>query len=316
MKENELITVVVPVRNRESLVGRCLDSIAAQNYRPLRIIVTDNGSTDGTLLRVEEWRRANDGAGLRTEIFVEPLPGAARARDRGFREVEGENAIVLFFDSDDEMLPGLIEKAAEAFRTGPSVDMVCWRRGIWRGDVKERVSLFSTEEPLRYHLLHAQLSTQSYAVRSGFLRKCGGWKGEVTCWNDWELGIRLMLGSPEMVFIDEELVRVNHQSDSITGDDFASKAGRWEFALDCGERAVRESGNPRSREIADTVDYQRVILAAHYRHEGRPDLAAPLLRQALSRHGFRRRLLFRLIYHYTARGGRGAWRLWREPKGL
>lgn len=315
MKENELITVVVPVKDRENLIGRCLDSIAVQGYRPLRIVVADNGSTDGTLRRVEEWRDANEEAGLRTDICIEPAPGAARARDRGFREVDGDDAIVIFFDSDDEMLPGLLENTAEAFRRNPSADIVCWRKGIWRGSVKERSVHFSATEPFRYHLLHAQLSTVSYAVRSGFFKKSGGWKGEISCWDDWELGIRLLLRSPEMVFIDEELVRVNHQSESITGDDFRSKAGRWELALDSAERAIMASGHPRRREIAATVDYRRVILAAHYRREGRGDLAAPLLRAALARNG-RRRGLLRLIYRYTALGGRGAWRLWREPKGL
>lgn len=43
-----LITVIVPVRNRAALVTRTLDSIAAQSLRPLRLIIVDNASSDGT----------------------------------------------------------------------------------------------------------------------------------------------------------------------------------------------------------------------------------------------------------------------------
>ena len=42
------LTVVIPVRNRENLIIRCLDSVKRQTLRPLNVIVVDNGSTDGT----------------------------------------------------------------------------------------------------------------------------------------------------------------------------------------------------------------------------------------------------------------------------
>ena len=49
------LTVVIPVRNRENLVIRCLDSVKRQTLRPLNVIVVDNGSTDGTWKAVEGW---------------------------------------------------------------------------------------------------------------------------------------------------------------------------------------------------------------------------------------------------------------------
>ncbi len=46
LMENKAVSVVVPVYNREGLVGRCLDSIKAQTYRPVNLIVVDNNSSD------------------------------------------------------------------------------------------------------------------------------------------------------------------------------------------------------------------------------------------------------------------------------
>ena len=61
------------------------------------------------------------------------------------------------------------------------------------------------------------------------------------------------------------------------------------------------------------VDYRRAVLAAHYRREGNRRGAKALLERALSRSGRPawRRLLLRLLYRYTASGGRGAYYLWR-----
>ena len=56
MAKNDVsITVVVPVYNREHLVTRALDSIAAQDLRPLSLIVVDNNSTDHSLETVRRW---------------------------------------------------------------------------------------------------------------------------------------------------------------------------------------------------------------------------------------------------------------------
>ena len=46
--KNRCMTVVVPVYNRAHLVERSLDSIYAQTYRPIALIVVDNGSSDST----------------------------------------------------------------------------------------------------------------------------------------------------------------------------------------------------------------------------------------------------------------------------
>ena len=42
------VTIVIPVYNRAKVVEHTLQSVEAQTFRPLRIILVDNGSTDGT----------------------------------------------------------------------------------------------------------------------------------------------------------------------------------------------------------------------------------------------------------------------------
>ena len=57
-------SIVIPVKNRESLILRALDSVKAQTYRPLKIIVVDNASTDSTIQSVNIWASVNCTVGL------------------------------------------------------------------------------------------------------------------------------------------------------------------------------------------------------------------------------------------------------------
>ncbi|MDE7388508.1 MAG: glycosyltransferase family 2 protein, partial [Muribaculaceae bacterium] len=109
--EPKLITVVIPVRNRARLVEATLASVAAQSMAPARIVLVDNGSTDGTEEVLRRW------ADKRTDTIVvsEPIPGAAAARNRGLREVE--SPYVMFFDSDDIMPTRHIEEVSRGLHT-------------------------------------------------------------------------------------------------------------------------------------------------------------------------------------------------------
>lgn len=310
MRTDGVITVVIPVRNRERLIARCLDSVKAQTWRRLKVVVVDNGSSDHTCDVVKEWIRINSTPDLGVTLIEETTPGAACARNRGLRDVETK--YVLFFDSDDVMHPDLVSEAMHGFNTNDAVDIVHWRSRLihHNGSVKKRK--FNVSDYWRYHVYHALFSTQCFAVRVDYFRQIGSWNDNLAGWDDWELGIRMLLGNPAMIAVDKVLVDIYPQKESITGENFHSKAGEWERAIDTAEKAVVDSGHKDSAWIIDMINYRRAILAAHYQREKRPDLAAPLLEKALSHPDLTRwrRWLLKMLYRYTALGGRGAYLLW------
>lgn len=318
---DEAVSVVIPVRNREDLIGRCLDSVLAQTWRPLEVIVVDNGSTDSTVGRIREWADAHSSDDFKLTLLHEPQPGAARARQRGFEAVTSYK--VIFFDSDDEMLPRLIEQRMEEFASHPEADMVYGRSYYRREDGSESKAKYPRGDLFRDHIYHGLLCTPSYLVRKSFFQKCGGWNTGLRVWDDWELGLRMLLANPKVIVTDNVQTRINCQTESITGTNFHSKAGEWERAIAACEDAVKNSfkdmeGKGKSvdrQRLLSMLNYRRAILAAHYRREGHPELAATLLDAALSSpllNAFSRRWL-RLLYHYTALGGRGAYLLWLVP---
>ncbi len=307
---NSEISIVIPVRDRERLIERCLDSVKAQSWRPFKVVVVDNGSIDRTRDVVEEWIGLNSTPDLQVSLIGEPNPGAACARNRGLSVVDSE--FVLFFDSDDVMHPDLVKEAVKGFTNERKVDIVHWRSRLILGGGKVPKKKFNVSDYWRYQIYHALFSTQCFAVRTDYFRQIGTWNESLPVWNDWEVGIRLLLGNPAMIAVDKVLVDIYPQKESITGENFHSKAGEWERAIDAAEKAVAYSGRKDSAWLIDMINYRRAILAALYQREKRPDLANPLLEKAINHPNLtkRRCWLLKMLYKYTALGGRGAYMLW------
>src|SRR5213082_113509 len=109
-----LVSVILPVYNREASVERAVRSVLAQTYRPLELIVVDDGSIDGTRDRLQAF-------GSEISVVAQPHAGAYVARNFGVRHARGE--FIAFADSDDAWLPHLL--AAEvALMKRPEVGLV------------------------------------------------------------------------------------------------------------------------------------------------------------------------------------------------
>lgn len=301
-KTDPVITVIVPVYNRAGLLTRCLDSIAAQSLRPLALIIVDNNSTDNSLEVARKWADRHSGD-LSVSILSEPRPGAAQARQTGLESVQTE--WVHFFDSDDVMAPDILP---DALKVCDSADIVCWKRQLNGLDGQHSIAPFRPRDVFRCHAYNAMLSTQSYMVRTEFLRKYGGWNPKVHIWNDWELGFRLLSHNPVIQHLDRIGAIVYSQKESITGTSYSTKAGQREAIID-----LVGTYFPDRPDVIEMLDYRRVNLAALYTREGHPEIGKKLRDKTLHDTNCNplRRALLRLIYHYTRLGGRGAYFLWR-----
>ncbi|MDE6783660.1 MAG: glycosyltransferase family 2 protein, partial [Paramuribaculum sp.] len=184
------LTVVVPVRNRPVLVVRTLDSIAAQTLRPFRLIIVDSASTDNTLDVVTRWADRHRTDALSIEVLDCPTPGASTARNYGLAQVT--TPYVLFFDSDDEMLPTHLERIASALRERPDTDILYYDAATIDPDGWTSVKSHRHHDLKTLQLLHCPLSTQRCTIRTELLRAAGGWNEKLQMWVDLELGIRLL----------------------------------------------------------------------------------------------------------------------------
>lgn len=301
--QKECMTIVVPVYNRASLIVRCLEGLKSQTYRPLHIVVVDNASTDDTFSEVRKWKEEHEDGAFTINLLSESLSGAAYARQTGLLQVTTDK--VMFFDSDDVMRRECVSQVMDAWQKSPNADIVAWPVIIHK-DTRSFATHSIHGDLLKMHLVHALLRTQGYAVKTAYLKHHGGWRGEFPVWNDFETGVRLLLGCPKVVSIKTPLVDVYHQAESITGISFSSKHGKWEKSLDGIDETIEKSGLNDASRLHHIVSYRRAILAADYAKEGHPELARPLYAQALSEVPKLKRPLIRFAYHWTRLRMRGA----------
>ncbi len=118
-----LISCIVPAFNSERYLKEALDSIRAQTYRPLEIIVADDGSTDGTAAVVA-------GYGGQVRYLGQPNAGPAAARNLGLRAARGE--FIAFLDQDDLWHPEKLARQMARFQARPELDLcVSYLRLFW-----------------------------------------------------------------------------------------------------------------------------------------------------------------------------------------
>lgn len=99
--DNPLISVIIPVYNMEKYLRRCLDSVLAQDYTNLEILVVDDGSTDGSWAICQEYARKD----ARITVIHQENGGLSAARNTGLDRATG--AYIAFVDSDDYILPNM-----------------------------------------------------------------------------------------------------------------------------------------------------------------------------------------------------------------
>jgi glycosyltransferase involved in cell wall biosynthesis len=109
-----LISCIVPVFNGERYLREALDSIRAQTYRRLEIIVADDGSTDGTAAVVA-------GFGEHVRYLTQPNAGPAAARNLGLRAAQGD--FVAFLDADDLWHPEKLARQMARFQARLDLDL-------------------------------------------------------------------------------------------------------------------------------------------------------------------------------------------------
>jgi glycosyltransferase involved in cell wall biosynthesis len=108
-----LVSVILPVFDRAGSVARAVESVLAQSYDPLELIIVDDGSTDGTVGILEAYRGV-------AAILRQANGGAYAARNLALSHATGEH--VAFIDSDDAWLPHKLERQVPLMR--PDIGLV------------------------------------------------------------------------------------------------------------------------------------------------------------------------------------------------
>lgn len=111
-----LISVIIPLYNKESSIAQTLQSVFSQDYSDFEIVVVDDGSTDNSVEIVEAM---ND---PRIRLIKQENGGPSKARNTGVKNAKGE--WIVFLDADDEMLPNALETFKNIINAHMDIDIV------------------------------------------------------------------------------------------------------------------------------------------------------------------------------------------------
>jgi glycosyltransferase involved in cell wall biosynthesis len=132
--DQPLVSCIVPVFNGERYLAEALDSILAQQYEPLEIIVADDGSTDGTAAIARSY-------GDRVRVIRQPNAGAPAARNLGLQAARGE--LIAFLDSDDLWHREKLARQTARFAARPELEVsVTHVQSFWIPELQDEAERF------------------------------------------------------------------------------------------------------------------------------------------------------------------------------
>ena len=185
-----LVSVVIPTYNRGWTVAEAIDSVLAQTYTPVELIVVDDGSTDDTAAILQSY-------GSRIQWLRQTNRGVSAARNTGAARAKG--ALIAFLDSDDLWLPEKVEVQVRYFEQNPQ-SLICQTAELWirrgvRVNPKERhrkAAGMIFERSLKLCLV----SPSAVMMRRELMTEMGGFDESLPACEDYDLWLRVSCRYP------------------------------------------------------------------------------------------------------------------------
>lgn len=201
-----LVSIVLPTYNRAHLIEPTLDSVADQTYRPIELIIVDDGSTDATSTVVQDWADQHRAEDFRVHFFHQSNRGAPSARNLGLIESTGE--FIQYLDSDDVLHPSKIEVHVRALMQDASVRYVSSPYAHFR-DETEIGNRIARVDPSGAPVSMASgspmpifTSVWKALFRRSLCIEIGPWNETLDLWQDVEYNVRLAALRPPAIHVD------------------------------------------------------------------------------------------------------------------
>ena len=194
-----LVSVIIPTYNRAWILREALDSVQAQTFKNIEVIVVDDGSSDDTLGLLEDY-------GNSIQRLQQKNQGVSAARNRGIAAARG--TYVAFLDSDDLWLPDKLAVQIAFFQSNPQA-LICQTEEIWirkgrRVNPKKRhqkPSGMIFEPSLELCLV----SPSAVMLKRSLVDEIGGFDENLPACEDYDLWLRISCKYP-VHLIDQPLI--------------------------------------------------------------------------------------------------------------
>jgi glycosyltransferase involved in cell wall biosynthesis len=209
-ESNKLVSVVITCYNYGKYLANCIDSVFAQTYKNIEVIVVNDGSTDNSDEVIQKYLSDS-----RIRYINQKNAGQANAKNTGIRNSRG--SFIAFLDADDLWAANKLEKQIPLF-SGPSEGVVyCPAKYV--DEAGHELNFVATDEYLnpRSGNVTEWLFTDNFVpfssavVRKECLEQYGVFDEALKMGIDWDLWLRISAGY-KFAFVDERLFyyRIGH----------------------------------------------------------------------------------------------------------
>jgi glycosyltransferase involved in cell wall biosynthesis len=260
------VTVVVPLYQARDYVAAALDSILAQTFGDLEVVVVDDGSTDGGGEIVHEYA-ARD---ARVRYLRRENAGPAAARNTGIAAARA--AVIAFLDSDDLWLPEKLARQLPLLRENTLVhsEALVLRDGgaVGEGRLGAR---FDPEHAFDYLLRHTPTAPLlTTVVRRDLLLAHGCFDESLIGPEDYDLWLRLAAAGVRFEHLPEPLAAYRVRGDGLSSDFVLISSG----ILDVYGKLAKACSGSRRRAVRRRLRRQRRVVAFELWARGRRAIAA------------------------------------------
>lgn len=219
MSSQPLVSVVIPTFNRAKQTIAAMESVLAQTYPNVEIVVVDDGSTDGSNLNIQRYidQTANEGHQV---LFVrQPNQGASIARNTGILKARGE--YIAFLDSDDCWVAEKLEYQMQALERFKDECNVCFTDARLVNNSGLDISSFEAHKRNYHQVMGVDREASkslagsfsgfwvsSLLVRADTARQIGGFSSDISFVEDRDFHFRLSLVTG-VAYVNKQLIRTD-----------------------------------------------------------------------------------------------------------
>lgn len=246
IEEQPLISCIIPVFNAEKYLHRCINSILAQDYPTIEIILIDDGSNDTSPTICDEYAEQN------CNIIVQHAPnrGASLARKAGLELAKGK--YLTFIDADDYVAHNYVSAMFEALQKYDTTIAGCGAQCIKPGN-KISIRNQATMTLLKGNELMTRFFNYEFWALWGGLYTKSTFNNinfpKATISEDYYIKCQIFLHNCKMAYVDNPLYIYEKHEDSLSNTKLSAKAFE-EFENTIAVYKIIRSQNPQYVQLA------------------------------------------------------------------
>lgn len=259
--KQQLCSVIITTFNRENLIESTLNSVLNQKYRPIQLIVIDDGSKDKTFEIVKKWEKENQNSSFKVHVQKQANAGAPSARNKALQLCDGE--FIQEIGSDDLIHPEKLELAINALNENTDCSSF-WSPLIRLDETGESVFLKKQIKNTEFKIVKKtanifipQFMPSAALHRRIVFTQAGQWNITLKRWQDLEYQVKMMNVIDKYIEFNEPLYFFRQHFEERITNKYDNKEGIKEglYSLNCTIKCLNADSIQNSDVIKNIYNF-------------------------------------------------------------